>query len=214
MTEDRFDEFLRDAAPGYNRPPEPPREEMWAAIRERLGLDEVPAPDVTPLDRRRRRPWLLGVVAVAAALVVGFGLGRITGALGPTSSPSAAVAAADTEARRPSLPYRLAASEHLGQAEAMLIMFRSGSDDAVEDETVAWARDLLARTRALMDSPAGEDPRTRQLLEDVELILVQIVMLSGTDGEEARMVRNSLEDRDLLLKLRAVVPAGPTMMGS
>nr|NIP79830.1 hypothetical protein [Gemmatimonadota bacterium]NIQ54644.1 hypothetical protein [Gemmatimonadota bacterium]NIU74855.1 hypothetical protein [Gammaproteobacteria bacterium]NIX44747.1 hypothetical protein [Gemmatimonadota bacterium]NIY08988.1 hypothetical protein [Gemmatimonadota bacterium] len=94
MTEDRFEEFLRDVAPGYNRPPEPPRDEMWTAIRERLGLpDEDTSPAVIPL--RRRRPWLLGVVAVAAALVVGFGLGRITGAMGPTTAPSPLVTAAE-----------------------------------------------------------------------------------------------------------------------
>ena len=33
MMDDRFDDVLRDLAQDYNRPPETPRELMWARIR-------------------------------------------------------------------------------------------------------------------------------------------------------------------------------------
>lgn len=208
MTGHRFEEFLKDAAQGYNRPPETPRDAMWETIRERLESSQAARADdarVIPLRRRWRTGLALGV-ALAATLAIGFGLGRITGALGPAAVPAGhgPLASGAEEPAEAGLPYRLAANEHFGRAEAMLTMFRSGGA-GVEEETVQWARDLLVTTRLLLDSPAARDVQMRDLLEDLELVLVQIASLpSGETGREAQLARSSLEDRDLLLKLRAV----------
>ncbi len=104
MTEDRFDEVLRDALADYNRPPEPPRDAMWRRI-EAARQEQVAA--AAPVARRaigapRWVPWAVGL---AATLVVGIGLGRLSigrnanvegtsQATSPVTSPAAATLAA------------------------------------------------------------------------------------------------------------------------
>jgi hypothetical protein len=199
-------ERMLEAARDYNEPPEPPREEMWAAIR--AGLDERAARPADDLEARRRRnvsrawlrrsgPWALGLAA-AAALVVAFGLGRLTGGA-PASDPATAGTVASDET---SLPARLAAADHLGEAEAMLTLYRSS--DRAEDRaaTARWARELLSTTRLLIDSRVGGDPELATLLGDLELVLVQIASESAVSGDEQEMIEEGIERRQLLTKLR------------
>jgi hypothetical protein len=101
-------------------------------------------------------------------------------------------------------PYATAARAHLSRSESFLTGVRvdlaSGSADA---EFEAWARSLLSRTRLLLASPAGRDPETRRLLEDLELMLAQVVMTAATsDPAEVRLLGEGLEDGDLLQRLR------------
>ena len=86
----------------YNAPPEAPREEMWAEIQGRLDAaaadSDVPVQaTVHPLRRSdasasstwsgRRVGWWVGI---AAALVIGLGLGRLTLRTPPAEVPIAA----------------------------------------------------------------------------------------------------------------------------
>jgi hypothetical protein len=61
-----------------------------------------------------------------------------------------------------------------------------------------------------MDSPAARDPQMRALFSDLELVLVQIVQLSGAPlaAPERDLIERALHDRDLLPRLRSAVPAG------
>lgn len=207
MTNDGQERRMLEAARSYNEPPEPPREAMWAAIREALppagsgGSDDEDRLDLHAhrtrrgVDRLRRwTPRALGLAA--ATLVVGFGLGRITGASERAPAPTVAPA---TDA---SLPVRLAAAEHLGEAEALLTLYRS--TDRAEDRlvTARWARDLLGTTRVLIDSRAGRDPVMAQLLGDLELVLVQIA-LAASDPDDHSLIEDGIRERHLLSKLRS-----------
>lgn len=193
-------ERLLDAARDYNRPPETPREEMWAVVREGLPIGDTLEMDARRGARKRegrlRRwtPWAVGLAA-AATLAVGFGLGRLT-----RQSIPAPPAAASEEG--PSLPVRLAAADHLGEAEAMLTLYRASdrSDDRMA--TASWARDLLSTTRMLIDSRVGEDPQLAQLLSDLELVLVQIASTSTSDAREQEIIEEGMEELQLLSKLR------------
>ena len=71
-------------------------------------------------------------------------------------------------------------------------------------------RDVLGSTRLLIDSPAGSDPQLRALLDDLELVLVQIIQLSGSplDPADRDLIDRALEDRELLTRIRTAVPAG------
>ena len=73
-----------------------------------------------------------------------------------------------------------------------------------------WGRQVLGSTRLLIDSPAGDDPQLRALLDDLELVLVQIIQLSGgeLDPTDRALVEGALERSDLLPRIRTVVPAG------
>ncbi|MEP6618359.1 MAG: hypothetical protein ABJE47_03550 [bacterium] len=93
MMDDNFDDLLRDAAQTYNQPPEIPREAMWAAI-ERGRAERA----VLPIATARRAPrWLTAAAGVAAVLLVGFAIGRMS--RGPVASP-ATVASATPDAPR------------------------------------------------------------------------------------------------------------------
>jgi hypothetical protein len=108
--------------------------------------------------------------------------------------------------------YQLAAVQTLSQAEALLVAWRTDAprDTAAALQLGRWARDVLGSTRLLLDSPAASDPRLRALLDDLELVLAQIVQLSGaplTDAERTLLER-SVRERDLLPRIRSAVPAG------
>jgi hypothetical protein len=112
--------------------------------------------------------------------------------------------------------YRVAAIRHLGQAEALLTSFRAESRAGRLDTQVsAWADDLLSTTRLLLDSPAAADPRMRRLLDDLELVLAQIAQLPAQREErELEMIGRSVEERNMLTRLRTVVPSGRMPSGT
>jgi len=129
----------------------------------------------------------------------------------PTPGASTEVASADTAA---AALYRAAAVQTLVQAEAVLTAYR-GAESATRDpqamqQAARWARDVLSSTRLLIDSPAGRDPQMRTLFTDLELVLAQIVQLSGTplQDSERELIDRAMRDRDLLPRLRSAVPAG------
>jgi hypothetical protein len=114
--------------------------------------------------------------------------------------------------------YQAAAVQTLAQAEALLTSYRRG-DDMVGGrdqeamlQAARWARDVLSSTRLLLDSPASRDPQLRALLSDLELVLAQIVQLSGAplQAGERELIERAMRDRDLLPRLRSAVPAGTT----
>ena len=129
------------------------------------------------------------------------------------STPGASTEVASADSATSAL-YRAAAVQTLVQAEAVLTAYR-GAESTTRDpqamqQAARWARDVLSSTRLLIDSPAGRDPQMRTLFTDLELVLAQIVQLSGTplqDGERD-LIDRAMRDRDLLPRLRSAVPAG------
>jgi hypothetical protein len=109
--------------------------------------------------------------------------------------------------------YRTAAMQTLAQAEALLTSYRSAEtvrDPQAMQQAARWARDVLSSTRLLLDSPAGRDPQMRTLFSDLELILAQIVQLSGMplQARERELIDHAMRDRDLLPRIRSAVPSG------
>ncbi len=202
MTEHRFDAELSRAAQEYHRPPETPREEIWAGIQAERRRREQPRVVVI-------RPWLRWSLAAAALLVLGIGVGRWTALhQATTTSPVAA------SGRPNELVYRVAAAQYLTSTEALLTGFRaearSGSSRP-DTQFVSQARDLLATTRLMLNSPAAEDARLKSLLEDLEVVLVQIAQLPvESSKEDLQLITEGLDQRSVLLRLRAATPAPGT----
>jgi hypothetical protein len=207
MKHDELERQIIEAARDYNEPPAPPREEMWATIRESLPSADRSGNGSADVRRLYRwTPWALGLAA-AAALVVGFGLGRITG---PAPAPPP-VAEADAPEAAASLAARLAAADHLGEAEAMLTLFRSTDRSEERMATASWARNLLGTTRMMMDSRLAEDPEMAELLADLELVLVQIAG-AAADPSEHDLIEDGIQERQLMTKLRsAASPVGAAL---
>jgi hypothetical protein len=111
----------------------------------------------------------------------------------------------------------IAAFQHLSRSESLLSLVSADAKQGRVDRDVGnWGRDLLLETRLLLDSRSVTDPAVRELLEDLELILAQVAVLSGGGvGGEARareelhLVAEGLEDRDVLSRIQAVIPAQP-----
>ena len=197
-----FDAWIRKVAPTLNAPNVAPRLEMWSAIQAARRTAGAP---------RRRNPWLL-MSAIAAALLLGVAIDRF--ALQRADAPTASVAtlpAPASESTDPSRLYRMAATQTLTQAEALLTAFRASPQSPVGTQQLGtWGRQVLGSTRLLIDSPAGNDPQLRALLEDLELVLVQIIQLSGAQlgPTDRALIEGALERSDLLPRIRTAVPAG------
>lgn len=120
-------------------------------------------------------------------------------------APALRLAAATPNGGAPSA-MQLASREHLTRAEALVSVLATTPGDALLDSlTGRWAREMLTNTRLLLDSPAGEDPVRRRLLEDLETVLVQLVQRSGAATEERELIDRTLERTQLLTRLRSSV---------
>jgi hypothetical protein len=200
MTDDRFDELMRDAAQTYRKPPQPDFEAMWNAVEsESFGV-------ANPIRRSFRFPRGMGI---AATLLLGIGIGRATVTLksaSPTTTPTAAVAsvAARTDSLAEPAPYWAETSQYLGQTAALLIALPSEvKAGRANGQFLGRAGELLTRTRLLLDSPAANDPTMRNLLEDLELVLAQVVHLENNQNRtELDLINRALEQRDVIPRLR------------
>ena len=108
--------------------------------------------------------------------------------------------------------YQLTAVQHLSETEALLTSFRSRSsaDQQMDAQLGSWARQLLTNTRLLLDSPVGDDPQRRPLLQDLELVLVQIVqqLSPGSTPQDRELIEKTLQQDHVMTRLRTAIPAG------
>jgi hypothetical protein len=209
-----FDAWIAKVAPTLNAPPiAAPRLEMWAEI-QKSRRSAVATP-------RRRTPWIF-LSAIAAALILGVAIDRYALQGADPAAPSIA-AVSETESSDspdPARLYRMAATQTLTQAEALLTAFKSTRSAELRSVDLrqlgTWGRQVLGSTRLLIDSPAGQDPQLRALLDDLELVLVQLIQLSGGElnATERALVEGALEHSDLLPRIRSAVPAGTPGAGA
>lgn len=195
--EDRFEQELTRMAQDYHRPPETPRDEMWA----RITAERARRRDATKVVPLRR--WMTWSVAAAAVLVLGIAIGRYT--LRTNQPPMIA-------ARSDSIAYRLAAAPYFTRTEALLTSFRAESRNGkVDADFAVQAQDLLVTTRLMLNSPAARDPRLASLLQDLETMLVQIAQLpAGNDRNDVDLINQGLDQRSVMLRLRTIGPTPGT----
>ncbi|MEP6779383.1 MAG: hypothetical protein ABJC26_05790 [Gemmatimonadaceae bacterium] len=204
MSDDQFDSLLRDAARSYNEPPAPNVDRMWAAI------EQEHFNTVAPRTQWYANSW----IRVAAALILGVGIGRVTLATKATSNPSAQVAVQQppsvdrSSASGDALPALNApeANKYLGETVALLASLQSDSRASRNDtQLVSDAAQLLSTTRFLLDAPTN-DPSVRGLLEDLELVLAQVVQLPNKrSAHDVEIIHQAMEQRDVMPRLRTAV---------
>jgi hypothetical protein len=129
---------------------------------------------------------------------------------GPRDVPATLASRTERAGPAGSAAYDMALSQHLGQSEAFLTLFRSSVRSGRMDPVAfATARQLLSTNRLLLDSRAGASPASRQLLQDLELVLAQIAQLGAAgDSSDVHMVTEDMDRGDVLPRLRTAVPAG------
>lgn len=124
-------------------------------------------------------------------------------AAAPSTIDNAGVPAASRSAGQLSPTYAVASQRHLQRAEALVAVVAAAPRDPMMDSlTSLWARDVLTNTRLMLDSPVGDDPIRRRLLEDLENLLVQLVQRSGPAVEERALIDRTLQRTQLLTRLR------------
>jgi hypothetical protein len=228
MHDDSMDELMGKALREVDPPPPTPREAIWAGIQARRAELAAAASSVEESGpgrivdlaaaRRRRTTWLTWSAAIAATLVLGIGLGRISRTTAPGTATGTTAAAGVEGAGQPAdavpTAYRLAAANHLERTETLLASLSVDSRPGGAREMSSWARELLTDTRLLLSSPAAEDAATRRLLEDLELILAQIAGIPEARAEqEVELIHEGINQSDVLLRLRAAT-AGPRLVGT
>lgn len=196
--------LLAQMRESYRVAKEPPLEAMWRRIEA-----QTFAPGATP--RLGRPAPLRRWFPLAATLVLGFGLGQLVPRLGPARGPSEELAGGSPSdgvpgrlVSREGAPFVGIASHYLEQVTALLVTLAGDTPSGrLPDYTVVQARDLLATTRLLMDSPQRIDPAIRDLLDDLELVLAQIVRLPDQPGaREVYFIDQALDQRDVIPRLR------------
>ena len=207
----KFEAWLKDVAKSYHTPHPTPHDEIWARIQTARRNKRVIV----------MRPWMRWVVAAAAMLALGIGIGRWT-ANQTAARTGTAVATTDTaqpgggassQPLQPDVAYQVAATQYFSRTEAFLTSFRADigtNQGANRTRLASQARDLLTTTRLMLDSPAGDDQRMRSLLEDLELVLVQISQLDAAyNGHDTDLITQGMNQTNVLPKLRSAIPAGP-----
>jgi hypothetical protein len=159
--DDRFDEVLGQMARDYQRPPETPREEMWARIEAaRRAAPRVVPGEVRVLPfapRRRVAPWI--ATAVAASLVLGIAIGRISAPDRIAPAASGTLAAVAPDGSTDTTP---AAAGSQGAESNAPVPHLSGSSAAVASATTeptrlpAAAVTSLTRASTERSAPATE----------------------------------------------------------
>jgi len=224
-SQDRFEDFLREAARDYNAPPSTPRAELWerisAARKQAAPMAEAKADDILPLrpaepSFRRVRPVLYYGLAAAAILAVGVMIGRQTSTpAGTRQAPPPTVAAAPasdstSQQERGELATRLVTVEHLTEVDAFLTEFRGRR---AASEFTGQAHDLLGTTRLLLDSKRVSDSRVKVLLQDLEGVLAQIATFDSTDRRnELELINDGIAQAHLRTRLKSAIPAGHVRM--
>jgi len=216
------DAALVAAAASYHEPPVTPHEVMWRRIEPAWGMRSAPpvkSHEANPARRRRVTRWLPAIAA--ASLVIGVAIGRNSvGSSGSRATDGSQVSTrtpavrdesgASSEPTAREVALRYATVKHLGAAETLLASFRADADQPEGAiEVSGWARELLADTRLLIDTPVERSPRERALLEDLELVLAQIATLGpDTPAFERAIVVEVIERQGTLARLQAVAAPG------
>jgi hypothetical protein len=196
MDEKELQEHLAALKETWRVPPEPPMAEMWQSIEARsFGPGEA------------KRPWIRVVLPLAATLLLGFGLGQIVPRVASPNRPTSEMVQEPSERSTEQAAFVGVATNYLERVTALLVNLTDESRQGKPLEgTNERARDLLATTRMLLDSPNIADSHLRDLLDDLELVLAQIVRLPGrAAGPDVYLIDQALDQREVLPRLRVML---------
>jgi hypothetical protein len=195
MDDQELQEHLAALKETWRVPPEPPMAEMWQVIERRsFALPHA------------NRSWIRTVLPLAATLILGFGLGQIV----PNLAPSRQAAAPPQETAQHTTEQAAfvgVATNYLERVTALLVNLTDETRNGKPLEgTNEQARDLLATTRLLLDSPNISDSHLRDLLDDLELVLAQIVWLPRRGAaSDVYLIDQALDQREVLPRLRVML---------
>jgi hypothetical protein len=197
MTSDFLDPLLRDAAATYRADATADLDAIYARLERSDALSAASR-------RRRTVPrWMTAGIGIAATLVIGVGIGRITA---PSATAPPVIAPITLPVIVTNAPLQEVTSTYAVQAASLMESLASSAGKTRGAPLGARATELLTTTRLLLDSPAGRDPKMRALLDDLELVLAQIVALPvRPDPVDRSFIADAMAEREVLPRLRELV---------
>ncbi len=214
--------LARDAADDLDGSVEVPRDMMWARIqrarREEVSSAALVPPPVTMVPRTGIARYTRQIAAAAALLVTGVAIGRyVVPSAGPATRVAAdsATRAGEAMVQYSTDPARVAMQEHLARTVTLLTSVRDASPAGQGEAALGpLAKELLTTTRLLLDQPPLRDERTRRLLQDLELVLLQVMQARSTAPETQNAPRETLRETNLLTRVNALVTASSHVDGA
>ena len=233
MKDDQLDRMIDEAARDYHEPPAADLDAIWARV-EAAHFGATPMHGATAAVRsassraiapRGLPRWWRPLVGIAATLVIGVAIGRMTvprAAEGPAAPAAVVDVGTVIDGRTPSSagtavggPVRPAATlsdplqrvtyAYVARTTLLLDSLAVSTSLRGDARLAADAKQLLGTTRLLLDSPAATDPRMRALLEDLELVLAQVASLrSAPRAEDLTFIADAMTERDVVPRLRTV----------
>lgn len=207
MKDDAMDGLIRQAAQDYREPPAADFDAIWARVESaHFGAT---APRMVPRTAARSaHRWLRPVMGIAATLVIGVGIGRMTAPPKQQADPERS-ASVTGETVRPasdlSEPLQRVTYAYVARTTLLLDSLAASKNLRGDARLAADASQLLSTTRLLLDSPAATDPRMRALLEDLELVLAQVASLrTAPRAEDLTFIADAMTERDVVPRLRTV----------
>jgi hypothetical protein len=199
MNEEQLDTLIATARRTYNDPPPSDLDRLWRGVSR----------------RRRLRGFRISGRVVGAAAVLGlvFTLGRMSVMPSPSdveiTDPVVAVdLPGDAEMVQPrrTEAYDATTSMLLGESAMLLSAIRVSNESAAMDKEFSrQAISLLGTTRLLIDARGQGDPRLRDLLQDLELVLAQIARLQPSGArEELELITDALRQQNIVPRIHRV----------
>jgi len=211
MNERDLDDLVDEMKRSHHAPPPAPADRMWDRIAA------ARAPQAARPARRPRPawPWWQAGLAAAAVLVLGIAIGRYSGRPGgmtvadgaaPGTGPGTEQPITDSPPIEPIVKpvVRFAAANLFSRADALLTDLQTAdcSTDAMAP-LPGWAGNMLAQTRLLLDSDLSRDPGTKDLLQDLELVLARIASLRpGNCDADVNRIREDIRAKATVDRLR------------
>lgn len=198
MDDRKLDEVLDRAAATWRVPVDPPLDEIWKGVEaEAFGGGAA----------RRRPGWSMVGIAAAAALIVGAIGGRFSARsiVPPVPTTMTGVPGIRASVRQLNDPDQRAMGELLGRTAVLLAALPGDTTESGLNPQISreGAR-LLTTTRLLLDSPAGADPRLRNLLQDLELVLAQVARLQPRERhDDMQFIQTALDEHDIVPRIRS-----------
>ena len=198
MDDKQLDDLLTDAVHSYRPPPEAPLDAIWSRV-------EAEAFTVQPA--KRAPGWRVFAGAIAATLVFGVLIGRVT------ASRPVAVPLAVKSAPTPRAPciHRAGWSATSGRRRSFsaTALLAGLPADPVRNERRTARGPGTAAARHHAPAPRFPGwPRAAHegLLEDLELVLAQVARLQPQrPGESLTLINEALEERDVVPRIRSAV---------
>ncbi len=213
MDDQELERRLKQLGESWRVPGDPPLEPMWSAIEAEVFAPELPR-------RRWWGGWPRTLLPLAATLVLGFAIGRVAPRsarpLSPDSTgaerPLAAANGAPVIPASQDAPFVGVASDYLERVTALLATLAEEARQGQPlDYSRGQARDLLSTTRLLMEAPEAKAGHLRQLLDDLELVLAQIVRLPARPpAPDVYLIEQALDQREVLPRLRVMLAENPS----